>query len=56
MSKTMIAPVIAVACMAVQLLFGVKISEELQSQVADAIVNIVLVATAIYGVFKNHTK
>lgn len=56
MYKTMIAPIVAVIAIAAQLIFGVDISEEVQSQLVEWIANGILIGTAIYGVVKNHKK
>lgn len=55
-TRTMLAPIVAVLAMAVQLLFDIKITEELQNQIVDVIFNASLVVVAVYGVFKNHQK
>lgn len=54
--KSVVAPIIAVIAIALQLVFGVEIPEELQNNITDAIINIVLVGTVVYGIITNHTK
>lgn len=56
MAKTVIAPIVAVLALAAQLIFGIDISEEMQSQIVEWVANGVLIGTAIYGVVKNHKK
>lgn len=55
-SKTILAPIIAVICMAAQLVFGVDINEEVQDQLITAIINLSAVIVTIYGIFKNYKK
>lgn len=56
MYKTMIAPIIAALCIAIQLFFGIDISEEVQSKLVDVIANAIFVGVLIYGIIKNHKK
>jgi uncharacterized membrane protein len=52
MKKTVIAPLIAVAAIAIQQLFHVEISEGIQNDVVNAIFTVV----SVYGIFANHKK
>lgn len=52
--KTIIAPVIAVLALVLELVFKVKLPEELQNGVIDGISNLVAIAVVIYGILKNH--
>lgn len=56
MYKTIIAPIIATIAIVVQLLFGIDISEEVQSQVVEALVNVIAVGAILYGIIKNHKR
>lgn len=55
-NKSVILPILAVLAMIVQGVFGVDISEELQNQIAEVVINVIGVSFLIYGVFKNHKK
>lgn len=54
--RAIVAPIVAVIFMAIQLVFGVDIGEEVQSQVVESIVNIITVGLIIYGIFVNPKK
>ena len=56
MYKTIVAPVIATIAIAAQLIFKIDISEEVQNQVVEALVNIIAVGAILYGIIKNHKK
>lgn len=56
MTKTIIAPVVAFLIVAVKVLFGIEIPDEIGGQVTDAVVLIASLATVVYGIFKNHQK
>lgn len=56
MFKTTIAPIVAVVFLAIQGIFGISISEELQNEVIAVISNVVAVAVTLYGVFKSNEK
>lgn len=56
MFKTTIAPIVAVVFLAIQGIFGISISEELQNEVVAVISNVVAVAVTLYGVFKSNEK
>ena len=56
MTKTIIAPIIAVLALAVQAIFGVTIPEEILNEVVMTVVNAGLLVTAIIGVFKNYNE
>ena len=52
MYASVVAPLIAVIAFFAQVVFGVNLSEELQSQIAEAIINVGLAGVATYGVIK----
>lgn len=52
--KQLIAPFVAVIFILMQTIFGISISEEIQSQVVDVLVNFVAVGFVIYGIVKNN--
>lgn len=56
MSKTIIAPIVAVIALAIQLIFDVKIPDEVLNEVVMAIGNVALVVASLVGIFKNHKK
>jgi uncharacterized membrane protein len=55
-TKTMIAPFVASAVIAAQLIFGINIPEDVVNQTVAVIVNAALVITTIVGIVKNHQK
>jgi uncharacterized membrane protein len=55
-TKTMIAPFVASAAIAAQLIFGINIPEDVVNQTVAVIVNAALVITTIVGIVKNHQK
>jgi uncharacterized membrane protein YfbV (UPF0208 family) len=52
MNKTIIAPIIAVLALVSQQVFHVELNDSVQSD----IVNALLTAVTLYGIFKNHKK
>jgi hypothetical protein len=56
MSKTVIIPIISAICFFIQPVFHINISESVQSQLADVIVNGVLLVSTIVGIFKSFKK
>lgn len=54
--KTLIAPFISVIAIVLQLVFDLELSQELQSEVAGALANLVAVGFVIYGIVHNHFK
>ncbi len=56
MYKTVVAPIIATIAIAAQLIFKIDISEEVQNQVVEALVNIIAVGAILYGIIKNHKR
>lgn len=54
MQASIILPIVAVLSLLVKLVFGIEIGEELQAQIADALLNAVLAVIAIFGVVKAH--
>lgn len=56
MFKGIIAPIVAVIFLAVQGIFGVSISEELQNEVIGVIANGIAVGMGVYGVITNTKK
>lgn len=53
-NKTVIIPIISVICIAIKLVLGVEINEDIQTQITDIIFNTFLLGTILYGIFKNH--
>lgn len=56
MNKTIIVPLVGVLVIAVKLIFGINVSEDLQRQIADWLTIGVSLAATVYGIFKNHKK
>ena len=56
MYKTIIAPIVATIAIVAQLIFGVDIGEEVQSQIVEALVNVIAVGVILYGIVKNHKR
>lgn len=54
MNKSVIAPIVGFIALVVQWIFNIDISEEVQSQIADFIVNGAALGAVLYGIFKNH--
>ncbi len=54
--KTMVLPFIALIALIVQLITGVKISEDVQGQIATAIGDVIAVSLIVYGIIINHKK
>lgn len=56
MSKTIIAPIVAVIALLVQFVFGVEIPEEVVNELTLTITNTALVAITLMGIIKSHDK
>ena len=56
MFKGIIAPIVAVVFLAVQGIFGISVSEELQNEVIGVVSNVIAVAVTLYGVITNTKK
>ena len=56
MYKTIVAPIVATIAIVAQLIFGVDIGEEVQSQIVEALVNVIAVGAILYGIIKNHKR
>jgi uncharacterized membrane protein len=54
--KALIAPIIAVIAIALQLIFGIELKQEIQSDIVTAIVNIIVVGVTVYGIINNNVK
>ena len=54
--KRLLAPVIATVALAIQLIFGVEIPEEVLDTLAVTLGNLVLVGITIYGLFQKNGK
>lgn len=52
MSRTVIAPIIALVALLVKSAFGIEVGDELQNQITDA----VLLGVTLYGIITNHKK
>ena len=55
-TKGMVIPIIAVLAFFIQTVFHINISDAVQSQIADIIVNGALLVSAIVGIVKNLVK
>lgn len=55
-TKSMIAPIIAVLALFIKSVFNIEIPNELQDQAAVVIVGVFALVTAIRGIWKNHFK
>jgi hypothetical protein len=56
MTKSMIAPIVAVIAIAVKAITGVEISGEIQEQIVTGVVILGAAGYSIYGIIKNHKK
>ena len=56
MFKGIIDPIVAVVFLAVQGIFGISVSEELQNEVIGVVSNVIAVAVTLYGVITNTKK
>jgi hypothetical protein len=56
MTKSMIAPIVAVIAIAIKAITGVEISGEIQEQIVTGIFVLGAAGYAVYGIFKNHKK
>lgn len=56
MNKIIIAPIVAFLIVAIKLIFGVEIPDEVGGEVTNGVVNGVTLAVVIIGIFKNHKK
>lgn len=54
--KTMVLPIIAALCILLKLITGIEIDEAIQTQIAEAVTNVILVGFIIYGIVKNHKE
>lgn len=54
--KSILIPIIAVIAIGIQLATGINLDAALQSQIVDAIVNVISVGAVVYGIFKNYQK
>lgn len=56
MQATIIMPIVAVLALLAKGVFGIEIGEELQAQIADAILNMALAVIAVVGIVKGQRK
>lgn len=54
--KTLIAPIIATLFIFLNIVFGVEIPADVQSEVVLGVTNTVLVGVVLYGIWHNHNK
>lgn len=54
--KTMVLPIIAALCILLKLITEIEINEAIQTQIAEAVTNVILVGFIIYGIVKNHKE
>lgn len=56
LATRVVAPLVAVIVLAVQAIFDVTIAEDMVNEIVLTIVNVILVATAVIGVFTDKKK
>ena len=56
MYAKVVAPIVAVVFLAVQAIFGITVSEELQNEVVGAVSNAVAIGIVLYGVVTEGIK
>lgn len=56
MSRTVLLPIIAVIALAIQAITGHEIAQDMQDNLADALVIVISFIIAIVGVFKDFTS
>ena len=56
MTKSMIAPIIAVAALFVKAVFNIEIPNDVQAEAATIIVGVGALVTTVIGIIKNHKK
>lgn len=56
MSKTMIAPLVALLAVALKLAFGIDLSEEIQQLIVEVTGSVAALVLILIGIFKNHKK
>lgn len=56
MNKSVIAPVVGVVCLGISAIFHKDIPSDVQDSIVGVIVLGASVATALWGIFKNHNK
>lgn len=54
MTKSMIPSIVLILAMAVKIIFGIEISQDLQDQIVQAIAVVIAVVVAIHGVYIDH--
>lgn len=54
MQASIILPIVAVISLLVKAVFGIEIGEEVQAQIADAVLNASLAIIAVLGIVKAH--
>lgn len=54
MQASIILPIVAVVSLLVKAVFGIEIGEEVQAQIADAVLNASLAIIAVLGIVKAH--
>lgn len=55
-NKSMILPILSFIAFVLKTSFQISIPEDVLNGFADAIVNVLLMASTIYGIIKNHQK
>lgn len=56
MSKTIIAPIVGFLIVALKVVFGIEVPEEVGGQIVDFIVTGISLVALVYGIIKNHSK
>lgn len=56
MSKTAIAPIVAVICLFIGNIIGHPIGQSVQDEATTLLVSLIAFSTTIYGIYKNHKK
>jgi hypothetical protein len=56
MSKTVIAPIVALIALIAGGVFHISIDDDTQQTIVEGIVLLITAATTLYGIIKNHNK
>lgn len=54
--KGIILPIIGLICLIANKLTGIVIGEDIQEQMADAVIYVASVSVVLWGIIKNHKK
>lgn len=56
MTKSMIAPIVAVLAIAIKAITGIEVSAEIQEQIVTGVIILGAAGYSVYGIIKNHKK